>query len=268
MAAASTSAAGAGRGPLGDDGVDLVGVLGPVGQGGEPRVRGQVGSVHRRAQPGEVGVAAGHEADVAAVAGGVVVERRRVGEAVALALPHDPEAVVAGDGPLEDPEHRAVEGGVDHGAPARGGRARVASVEGGQRRLRGEDAGEVVAGRRRRGAPAAGPGTRSGAAGRRSRCPCGRARAAGRRARPGRRPRCGRPPAGGRGRPGRGPTTRACRGGSSRTARRRGRRAGGTGPGPAACAGRASRSCGPAPRPPRTASSARPRCRRTGRCRA
>ena len=59
--------------------------------------------------------------------GRVVVERRRVGEAVALALAHDAEPVVAGERPLEDAQRRAVQRGVDHGAfAAAARRARTA----------------------------------------------------------------------------------------------------------------------------------------------
>ena len=59
--------------------------------------------------------------------GGVVVERRRVGEPVALAAAHDAEPVVRGERPLEDAQHGAVERGVDHrAARRRARRARTA----------------------------------------------------------------------------------------------------------------------------------------------
>ncbi len=73
--------------------------------------------------------------------GRVVVERCRVGEAIAFTVAHDAEPVVAGERPLEDAQRRAVQRGVDHDpAPA----ACVARVQRGGRRVRGEDAGEVV----------------------------------------------------------------------------------------------------------------------------
>ena len=122
----SISAAVERRGPLGDDAVDLVAVRGAVGELREARVVEQVGPVHRLAQAGEVGVGAGDDAHVLAVAGRVVVERRRVGEPVALAAAHDAEPVVGGERPLEDAQRRAVERGVDHRALAA---ARVARVQ-------------------------------------------------------------------------------------------------------------------------------------------
>ena len=73
--------------------------------------------------------------------GRVVVERRRVGEPVALAVADDAEPVVRGQRPLEDAQHRSVQRGVDHRAATA---ARVACVQRGDRGLRGEHAGEVV----------------------------------------------------------------------------------------------------------------------------
>ena len=79
----------------------------------------QIGLLHRLAQTREVRVGAGDDADVLAVAGRIVVERRGVGEAVAFPVAHDAEPVVAGERPLQDAQRRAVERGVDHhAAPA------------------------------------------------------------------------------------------------------------------------------------------------------
>ena len=108
-------------GPVGDDPVDLVAARGAVGEACEPRVVDQVRPVHGLAQPGEVGVRPGDDADVLAVGGGVVVERRAVREPVALAAAHDAEPVVGGDRPLEDPQRGAVQRGVDDRALARRG---------------------------------------------------------------------------------------------------------------------------------------------------
>ena len=115
--------------------------FGPIRKLGEPRIVEQVGPVHRLAQAREVGVGAGDDAHVLAVERGVVVERRRVREPVALARPHDAEAVVRGERPLENAERGAVERGVDHRARSA---ARVACVQRADRGLGREHAGEVV----------------------------------------------------------------------------------------------------------------------------
>ena len=92
--AASSSARGACAVHVGDDAVDLVAARGPVGQPREPRVVGELRLLHRAAEAREVRVRAGDDAHVLAVRGGVVVERRAVREAVALAAAHDAEPVV------------------------------------------------------------------------------------------------------------------------------------------------------------------------------
>ena len=101
----------------------------------------QVGPLHRRAQPGEVGVRAGDDAHVLAVGGGVVVEGRAVREAVALARPDNAETVVRRDRPLEDAQRRAVQRRVDDRAVSAAGVARVERRGGGLGR---EHPGQVV----------------------------------------------------------------------------------------------------------------------------
>src|SRR5262249_26442136 len=93
---------GAGPCPVRDDAVDLVAVGGPVGELREARVVEQVGTVHGLAQAGEVGVAAGDDAHVPAVGRRVVVERRRVRQAISFASAYHAERVVCGDRPLQD----------------------------------------------------------------------------------------------------------------------------------------------------------------------
>ena len=91
---------------------------------------------------GEVRIRAGDDADVLAVGSGVVVERRRVPQAVALTAAHHAELVVGGQRPLEDAKRGAVERRVDDRtrtlAPG------IPGVERGGRRVGGEHAGQVV----------------------------------------------------------------------------------------------------------------------------
>src|SRR5262249_60569148 len=98
--------------------------------------------VHGLARAGEVGVAAGDDAHVPAVGRRVVVERRRVRQAISFASAYHAERVVCGDRPLQDAQRRAVQRGVDHGTLA--GPPRIARVQRRDRRVRGEEAGEVV----------------------------------------------------------------------------------------------------------------------------
>ena len=68
-----------------------------------------------------------------------------MGEPVALPLADNAQAVVAGQGPLEDAQDGAVEGGVDDlTSPDRRPAAAVAAVEGGHGGEGGEHTGQVV----------------------------------------------------------------------------------------------------------------------------
>ena len=129
------------RGPVGHNAVDLVAARRPLGQGGEARVLGQVRAIHGPAQAAKVGIGSGHNADEQAVGRRVVVERRRGGQPVALALTHNAQLVVARQRPFENAQHRAVERGVDDVAAVAGP---IPSVECGHRGEGGKGSGEVV----------------------------------------------------------------------------------------------------------------------------
>ena len=107
----------------------------------EARVVEQLGPAHRLRQSREEAVAGGDDADVLAVGGLPVVERRRILQPVALAPAHDAEAVVGGQGVLEDAEDGLVQREV-HGLAAAA--MHVAVVERDHDRQRVEHAGEVV----------------------------------------------------------------------------------------------------------------------------
>src|SRR5207237_2038701 len=88
--------------PGGDDAVDLVAVGSARRHGRKARIAEEVLAAHRTTEAREEAVAGGDDADVLPVAGLPVVERRRVPEAIPLALADDAEPVVGGERVLHD----------------------------------------------------------------------------------------------------------------------------------------------------------------------